>query len=1191
MSFALVVVQSVRHRAQPSQSEPGQVRPVDPGSKQAPLDSYGKLPLSFEANQGQADSRVKFLSRGSGYGLYLTAAEAILTLRNPKTDTRASLDLAASQSLGQDSSTVVFRFLRVNRAVRMEGRDQLPSKSNYLIGNDPSKWRTNLPTYGKVKYRNIYQGIDLLYYGNQRQLESDFVVRAGAKPDAIAFAIEGADRLFIDGRGNLVISTRAGQMRLQKPVAFQEVNGMRKQVAVAYRLKRGHRVGFDLAAYDRREVLVIDPLLSYSSFLGGSGGDHGNAIAVDSNGSAFVTGDTFSSNFPTTAGAAQSRLAGGYTNVFVSKLSPDGSSLIYSTYLGGRGGLGGSGDSGVGIAVDSAGCAYVAGTTDSADFPVTAGAFQRRYGGAQFDGFVTKLSADGSSLVYSTFLGGSEQETGTGIAVDSAGYAYVTGYTDSSDFPTTPGAFQTIPAGTTRCFVTKLNQDGSALVYSTYISGAMGVGIAIDSGGLAYVTGFAFSGFPTTSGAFQTSSASGQHAFVSKLNATGSSLLYSTYLGGSQNEGAYGIAVNSGGSALVTGYTYSTDFPTTAGALQRASGGGRDAFVTKLSADGSSSEYSTYLGGSGDDAGYAIALDAGGSAHVAGVTTSSDFPATPGAFQTSLRGYADAFMTKLNAAGSSLAYSTYLGGSGGAEAHGIAVDSAGFAYVSGFTDSPDFPATPGASQTTFGGGGSDAFVTKLAVGQPSVCSLPTLTRPDDFTLDANQWTADVSISQRDGLVVHNIALGSRYMAEQISVPYFLLQTSVLPPTHAELAPDGTQGPARSRLVSFASAQQGNPAFVEATYAVDQIPAGSSSCLVVKQRYEFWQEQPEGGCEPTGYVNFPVKAPPLPCSRWKPIVEYTFTGSSGETLQSLNIPQRLSLRDDNRTPNFAETFLDSDTPLPNLTGRLGVLEIVADRREITREARFRGIISGLPGYWDNYHQSYRKVQGPRSFPYPAPGCPECIHIHWRWGLAIPDTFPDRNHGLPLIPGGSNQDMEFAVTAWHPGEDHPYDFSSLLNDEPLGGQNLVLWHSATGYLPHDVFFAYGGFFQPSPLAMTVSAAPSPVGQAGDITYTVSVTNSAPITATHVMVDQTWGGATRFQSIQSSPKCASAGLNEVLCDIGDVAAQSTTTLNIVLHVDSRYDDITRSYDPLVAAFQLHGSDPTGQMAQTSVMTSVVP
>jgi hypothetical protein len=423
--------------------------PAMPGaaSRMRVSEAYGKLPLHFEANQGQTDGQVKFLSRGSGYTLFLTPTEAVLTLRRfPKESLAPGLvervkARAFNPRRTEQTQTTVLRMKLVgaNRSLQVVGREELPGKANYFIGNDPAKWRTNIPTYKKVAYTDIYPGIDLIYYGNQRHLEYDLVVNPGADPTQIVLGFDGADRLEVDAQGDLVLHTAAGPIRQRKPVIFQEVDGVRKEIPGGYMLTATHQVGFRVAAYDATRPLVIDPTLVYSTYLGGSDFDVGFSIAVDAAGAAYVTGFTQSGDFPTACTAPCTVLdatlggfLGGFGDAFVTKLNATGTALVYSTYLGGS-----SNDVGRGIAVDAAGAAYVTGVTSSADF--TAGCTAPctvldGTPGSTDDAFVTKLNSSGSALVYSTYLGGSGEDFGRGIAVEAAGAAYVTGNTRSADF-------------------------------------------------------------------------------------------------------------------------------------------------------------------------------------------------------------------------------------------------------------------------------------------------------------------------------------------------------------------------------------------------------------------------------------------------------------------------------------------------------------------------------------------------------------------------------------------------------------------------------------------------------------------------------------------------------------------------------------------------------------------------------------
>jgi len=739
------------------------------------LASYGHLPLSFEVNRGQTDAQVKFLSRTSAYTLFLTGDEAVLTWSGktpekaaPKTLIKSPVETRPAASAEHTTGAVLRMKLRnANPAAKVTGVDELPGKSNYFIGNDPAKWRTNVPTYAKVKYEGIYSGIDLVYYGNRSdgkagQLEHDFIVAPGADPRRIAFDVSGAKRIRQDAQGDLVLSMKMGEgeIRWHKPVVYQEKDGARQEIAARYAITDKNRVGFELAEFDASRPLYIDPLI-YSTYLGGSGGDAGAGIAVDSTGNAYVTGSTGSSDFPT-KNPLQPTLNDNYS-AFVTKLNPEGSALVYSTYLGSTGA--GYGDRGTGIAVDSEGNAYVIGYSNSNDFPTTPGAFQTTCNSGEC-GFASKLNPSGSALVYSTDIGNGYP---FGIAVDSGGNAFVTGFTDYYGFPVTPGAFQTTCNGYLFCnsaFVTEFNPTGTALVYSTFLGGRghdSGYAIALDSQDDAYVTGLTSSfDFPISPGAFQTTCKGFDYtcwnAFVTKLNPTGTAVVYSTFLGGSGGltadgvvgDTAFGIAVDNAGNAYVTGMTCSADFPTmnpwqpTNGDtgcplfsqtyLYRLFWG--NAFVSKLNPEGSALVYSTYLGGSGTGTyggafGTGIAVDSTGSAYVTGVTRSG-FPQ-----KNRLQNYGggtDAFVTKFNPPGLALVYSTDLGGSRYDGSFGITVDSAGNAYVTGETASTNFPVTPGAFQTTSRGGSgiSTAFVTKIFIAAVTATTLTSSPNPSHY---------------------------------------------------------------------------------------------------------------------------------------------------------------------------------------------------------------------------------------------------------------------------------------------------------------------------------------------------------------------------------------------------------------------------------------------------------------------------
>ena len=717
---------------------PGTTSP-DQNSAATIKSDYGNLPLSFEPNKGQTDKDVKFVARGHGYALFLTSSEAVLSLQNNPSETADSTK----------SSVLRMRFEGAKTNTNVVGLSELPGKSNYFIGKDPSNWQTDIPTYAKVRYEAVYPGIDLVYYGtHSRQLEYDLVVTPGADPHQIKLDFSEVDELKLDGDGNLLIGIERQQMRMHKPVAYQEYDGKRERVTAQYTLSDAKQVGFEIAAYDRARNLVIDPVLAYSTFLGGTGEDTGIEIAVSAHGNAFVTGLTTSLNFPTKPDGAKFGPGGG-SDVFVTKFNATGNQLIYSTYLGGSSNenfyddLAFPGTTYGGIALDSQGSAYVTGSTRSADFPSTAGAYQKTLKG-QSDTFVTKLNPAGNALLYSTFLGQNgvnAADGGQGIAVDFFGQAYVTGFDYSAGLPV--NGFSTHAAGCD-AYIAKLNPAGSGLIYSTYFGGDScnaGWNIAIDKNQNAFVSGETSStNFPTTAGAFDTTCGTdgqcndtglGRIAdfFITKVDTklTGpTSLIYSTYLGGSGEERVTyngSIAVNSGGDLVyVTGLTASTnpaDFPIK-NAAQPLPGGNADAFITKLDlslplkSGTNQLVYSTYLGGPGTEIGTGIAADVDGNAYVAGASGGT-FPSTEG-----LSGCIDpgAFVAKFGPGGDKK-YAMCISGLGQDTGLDLAIDPSGCAYVTGFTESNNYP-TVQAFQPLFAGGTdtapSDAFVTKLCTG-------------------------------------------------------------------------------------------------------------------------------------------------------------------------------------------------------------------------------------------------------------------------------------------------------------------------------------------------------------------------------------------------------------------------------------------------------------------------------------------
>jgi len=662
-------------------------------------ESAVKTPAFFVPNHGQYPQEVLFAASAKHTQFYFMKSRII-----------HAMELAGDESDGPKGVALSMGFVDVNPDLSAQGAEMYGGKVNYFKGNNQSEWKNNIPAYGELKYSEVWEGINLAIRHTEKGIKLDWHVAPGTNPDVIWLRYEGADSLSISDDGSLLISHQYGEVHEEAPVAYQMIDGRRVDIPCGYRIDGALSYGFWLGdGYDPARELIIDPLLPYATLLGGNDYDNGAAIAADAEGCAYITGATLSTDFPITPGAFQTTLPGS-NSAFVTKFSADGSRLLYSTYLGGsseytdgrliaidsaghayitgttsstdfpvtpgafqtsnKGSfsayatklspdgaslvystyLGGSGyDTGQSIRVDADGFAYVGGFTQSSDFPTTPGAFQQSSTGSGTQGFLLKLSADGTALSYSTYLGGSADTVIQGIAIDAAGRVYVTGYTSSADFPVTPGAFQTTMKGGYDVFVTKFSPDGSSLVYSTFAGGSeadYSRGICTDEQGNAYVTGSTTSAdFPVTSGAAQSAFGGGNgDAFVFKLSAAGSAMVYSTYLGGDAQDAGYAITLASGNRACVTGLTWSSNFPTTPWVTPTALQGTTAAFLTIVSEDGTSFIVSNYIGGDNASSASGIATGADGRVYITGTTSSSNFPVTPGAFQTTRHGYADAFV-------------------------------------------------------------------------------------------------------------------------------------------------------------------------------------------------------------------------------------------------------------------------------------------------------------------------------------------------------------------------------------------------------------------------------------------------------------------------------------------------------------------------------------------------------------------
>jgi hypothetical protein len=674
----------------------------NPVTEKRVREAYKQIPISFEPNRGQLDRRVKFTARGGGYTMFMTATETVFVMRGKRraglkklNALKAATSVEALQQQIHDQAEQKRarrqKELAARTVVRMKltggnddpavvGVDELKGRVNHFWTNNQKKWATDLPLYSKVQYKSVYPGIDMVYYGGPQQLEYDFVVSPGADPGVISLGFEGADHVEVSADGDLLIRADGKELRQQKPAVYQEVNGVRQEVKSSFVMK-GAQVGFHLGSYDAARALIIDPVLSYSTFLGDENDDdNGFDIAVDSDGNAYVVGQTLGETFPT-EDPYQSINADANYQAFVTKFNPAGSELVFSTYLGGT-----ADEAAYSVALDSDKNVYLTGYTDSSDFPrqnamqQTCGAvvpgFITLFQCEEDEAFVTKLAAAGNHLLFSTYLGGSAPDRGRGIAVDSSNNVYVTGFTYSFNFPTTHpiqpylNRAQSLQASQASCctadaFLTKIEPGGQFRVYSTFIGGAqddVAMDVAADSAGNAYLTGMTDSThvnpttdppptpnspgvFPTTADSFQplpSNTGFTREAFITKVNPAGAAYAFSTFLGGSKEDEAYGIALGPDNSVFVTGYTESINYPTTDNAYQPENGGGYDAFITKLATNGALLFYSSYLGGQQDEGqgastdfldddfdGAAIAVDFAGNAYITGWTESTIVPLPP----------------------------------------------------------------------------------------------------------------------------------------------------------------------------------------------------------------------------------------------------------------------------------------------------------------------------------------------------------------------------------------------------------------------------------------------------------------------------------------------------------------------------------------------------------------------------------
>jgi len=755
------------------QGPPSLTEHSPPGGAAQAIQTFAGLPMTFEANEGQSDARVKFLSRGAGYTLFLTQQEAVLSLAQP------------AKSRGQPN-VVRLKFAGSNGAAPIIGRDLLRANSNYFLGKDPKQWHTNVPNYAGAAYHGVYPGVDAIFHGSSKDLEFDFEVAPGADTGAIAIDVQGARRLRVDSQGDIALSIgSAGKVVLAKPRVYQDAGGQRREIAGKFVVRGRHRLGFSVGPYDRSMPLVIDPTLTYSTYIAGNGTDQVNSIAVDTFNDAYLAGTTSSSNFPISpSGAYQSTCpACSFLGVaFVTKLDPTksgASSLIYSTYVGPEGPasvmpdlLGSS--SGNAIIVDNSGDAYLTGQANSNYFPANNPPSQNA---SSCGAFVVELDPNGTNLLGSRCIGGAANDQGNAIARDTSGNIYVGGITQTAGLAVPANAVQTGLHGSRNPFIAKLSSNLNSLLYFTYLGGSGGdivSGIAVDAAGEAYLGGMTFAGavlrslpFPTAVsqyGANSTARGNGQ-GFVTKISSDATQLLFAGFLGGLQATSVSALALDASGNAYVTGSSLETDLqpatnPSVAGPNCQTSGTTcPESFVAEFNPHVSSNQlvFLSYFGGvtlpngvsgTAPSKGNAIALDASGDIFVAGVTGATDFPApgiTPSSLFTPITGLpglpcaslltcSAGFLAEFSPGAAAINYATYLGGAGSAsdggsgqvkdQARAMALDSSSDVYLAGLETSQDFPTTSNALMPGSPHFGSDGFfaVVKGVVFPPIVIS-------------------------------------------------------------------------------------------------------------------------------------------------------------------------------------------------------------------------------------------------------------------------------------------------------------------------------------------------------------------------------------------------------------------------------------------------------------------------------------
>lgn len=708
--------------------EKSEVKPQKICFSEKPGLNLAKVSLPFIPNEGQWDSQIKFRADLFSGAFFITGNELVYSLVKADEKDNAVKAKTVLETDSSDFGTPDNRFRQVTfketflsndgKAITFfpQGEEKAITRVAYFKGNGAELWRSHLSSYNSVSLGGIYPGVEVRLRASARNVEKLFYLKPGTRVEDIRIRVDGIKSIDISPEGELVLKTEIGNLAMMKPLAYQEIDGQKEYVEVAYELKGQNEYGFKiLEPYNPEATLVIDPALSTlsaSTFIGGKGNDRGFCIALDNAGNVYVAGYTLSSSsdYPTTSGAYDTTYNGGY-DVFVSKLSSSLDSLEASTYIGGKGT-----DYLYSLVLDSFENVYLVGITNSSDFPTTPGAYHQSYNGGDYDAFIVKLSPDLSSLLASTYFGGSGVDYGVAIALDNSWNLYITGMTSSSNFPITSGAFDTSYGGRYDVFVAKLSNSLDSLLASTFIGGSdyeIGSSIVVDNSGNVYIGGRTkSSNFPTTSGAYDTTYNGDYDVFISKLNGSLDSLLASTYIGGSGPDYGYPIAVDNSGNVYVTGYTLSSDYPTTEGAYDTSHNGSYDVFISRLSGTLGTLLASTYFGGTDDDRSRSIALDVYGNVYIAGWTKSTDFPNTSGAYDRSQNGSWDVFVSKLSANLSTVFSSTFVGGVSDDLAYALAVDGSGNVYVTGYTLSSGFPTTEGIYDKTIDG--TDVFVLKFS---------------------------------------------------------------------------------------------------------------------------------------------------------------------------------------------------------------------------------------------------------------------------------------------------------------------------------------------------------------------------------------------------------------------------------------------------------------------------------------------